>query len=194
MKAHYLIALGATLPSPAGPPQTTLDHALWLIAEGGDHVIAQSRWYETPAFPMPTDPPYINGVALVGSFKTTQAFLAALQQVEAALGRVREKRWSARTIDLDLIAAGDAVLPDRATQERWRDLSQADQTEDWPSELIVPHPSMQDRAIGLVPLVEIAPDWHHPTLGKTAAELLGGLPQADIEAVVPFEPAAPETA
>ena len=55
-----------------------------------------------------------------------------------------------------------------------------------PDRLILPHPRMQDRAFVLVPLCDIAPDWRHPVLGKTAVQMAAELPLADRAAVVPL--------
>ncbi len=99
------------------------------------------------------------------------------------MGRKRTVRWGARTVDLDLLAVGAEIRPDRATQDHWRNLAPADQAIKAPDQLILPHPRIQDRAFVLVPLADIAPDWVHPILGKTVLEMLNDLPEADKEDV-----------
>ncbi len=51
-------------------------------------------------------------------------------RIEAEFGRERRQRWGQRTLDLDLLAVGDLVLPDPATQTGWREL-QADEQASW---------------------------------------------------------------
>lgn len=99
---------------------------------------------------------------------------------------MRETRWAARTLDLDLIAQGDTVLPDLQTQADWIALSRADQMRMAPDKLILPHPRMQDRAFVLTPMAQIAPDWRHPVLGHTVAEMLAALPEAEHAGLEPI--------
>ena len=103
------------------------------------------------------------------------------------MGREREQRWGQRTLDLDLIAFDDLVLPDPQTHQRWRGLSLEQQIGTTPDTLVVPHPRVQDRAFVLVPLADIASDWVHPILGKTVKHLLEALPEADKTAVKRME-------
>ena len=84
------------------------------------------------------------------------------------------------------IAAGEAVLPDAETYRAWLDLPLDEQTQRAPDRLILPHPRMQDRGFVLVPLAEVAPEWRHPVLGKTVAEMVEALPQEARDEVVPL--------
>jgi 2-amino-4-hydroxy-6-hydroxymethyldihydropteridine diphosphokinase len=91
-----------------------------------------------------------------------------------------------RTLDLDLLAVGDLVLPDATTYAEWRALPADLQRLRAPDDLILPHPRMQDRAFVLVPLADVAPDWVHPVLGLSVAEMRDGLPADDLAGVVPL--------
>jgi 2-amino-4-hydroxy-6-hydroxymethyldihydropteridine diphosphokinase len=112
--------------------------------------------------------------------------LAILHETELLFGRKRESRWGMRTLDLDLIALGDAVLPDAATQAQWRGLDPEAQRRLAPDRLILPHPRLQDRSFVLVPLADVAPDWRHPVLGLTVREMLAARPVAERSEVVPL--------
>jgi 2-amino-4-hydroxy-6-hydroxymethyldihydropteridine diphosphokinase len=81
---------------------------------------------------------------------------------------------------------GDSVLPDAATQDRWRLLPSEAQIGSTPDQLILPHPRMQDRAFVLVPLADVAPDWVHPRTGLSVRQMLAALPAEDRDAVTPL--------
>jgi 2-amino-4-hydroxy-6-hydroxymethyldihydropteridine diphosphokinase len=147
-----------------------------------------SRFYRTPCFPAGAGPDYVNAAAvfLPRDDETAGEILSILHAVEAKHGRTRLNRWGSRTLDIDLLAMGDAVEPDVKTYQLWHDLPLEDQLLRAPDELILPHPRLAERAFVLVPLAEVAPDWRHPILLKTVSELRDALPPADLEAVQPL--------
>lgn len=185
-KSHCnaLIALGANLKSPIGEPDVTLRAALESLARAGATIRAVSRFFQTPAFPRGNGPDYVNAAAALEVPWSTTETLAQLHAVEAALGRERVQRWGQRTLDLDLIAFDDLVVPDLDTHRIWRDLPPAEQIERTPEQLILPHPRMQDRAFVLVPLCDVAPDWRDPVSGMTVRQMCTALPEVDKNAVV----------
>ncbi len=183
---EFLIALGGNMPSLAGDSAATLAAALDQMAEVGITVTAASRFYATPCFPAGAGPDYVNAAAVLSFEGTPQELLTRLNAVEAAFDRQRIARWGQRTLDLDLIAAGDTVLPDADIQARWRTLPPEDQIATTPDQLILPHPRLQDRAFVLVPLADIAPGWTHPILGQSVAKMLSNLPADEVAAVTPL--------
>lgn len=198
-----LIAIGANVASRKGCPARTVDAALQHLDAGLDGgrdggrgcLAAASRLYRTPAFPPGAGPDFVNAAAALwipggdagGMPGDAASILARLHEIESDFGRARTVRWGQRTLDLDLIALGDAVLPDPDTFRRWQGLDPAAQREQTPGQLILPHPRMQDRAFVLVPLAEImsviTPNWRHPVLGRSVREMLEALPHAEIESV-----------
>jgi len=183
------IALGANATSAAGVPEKTLLSALRALAEAGLTPVAVSRFYRSPAFPAGSGPDFVNAAALVRTGLGPAEILARLHAIEAAHGRVRAERWGPRTLDLDLLLAGDAVLPDAATLRHWMALPAAAQRGTAPEVLILPHPRLADRGFVLAPLAEILPLWRHPVTGASVRQMLDSLPAAATEGLRPFTPA-----
>lgn len=181
----HLIALGANLPGPSGPPEATLRAAVSALDAAGLRVTALSPIYATPAWPPGAGPDFANAAARLEADCEPAQVLAMLHRIEADLGRTRGARWAARACDLDLLASGDAVLPDAATVRRWMEPSPGDAPPPAPDGLVLPHPRLHERAFVLVPLAEIAPDWVHPITGLSVRAMRDALPAADLAGIRP---------
>ena len=152
-----LVGIGSNLAAPpALTPRETAAAALTALPGIGVRVIRCSGWFLSEPLPISDQPWFVNGVAMVASELAPAALLDRLFAVEADFGRIRTAPNAARTLDLDLLDH-DCCYCDTAT-------------------LTLPHPRLHQRRFVLEPLSEIAPDWRHPRLGLTAAELLARLP------------------
>ncbi|MEM1272682.1 MAG: 2-amino-4-hydroxy-6-hydroxymethyldihydropteridine diphosphokinase [Pseudomonadota bacterium] len=181
-----LVALGANLPSDVGDPPATIEMAFAALSEIAAGPLAQSKMYQTPAFPAGSGPDYVNAAAAVPWRGTAETLLLALHRIEAAAGRTRSARWEARILDLDLLSFGEAVLPDAKTEETWRLLPPDAAMHATPDQLILPHPRLSERGFVLVPLIEIAPDWRHPVTGLTVTAMHAMLSPEERAAIRPI--------
>jgi 2-amino-4-hydroxy-6-hydroxymethyldihydropteridine diphosphokinase len=153
-KTHVAyVALGSNL----GRREHIISTALNALERTrGISVETVSSLYETHPVGGPAGQPlFLNAVARLHTSLDPERLLAVLLRVETSLGRRRDKRWDARTIDLDLLLYDEIVLADES--------------------LTVPHPRMHERRFVLEPLAEVAPDAVHPTLQMTARGLLDAL-------------------
>jgi 2-amino-4-hydroxy-6-hydroxymethyldihydropteridine diphosphokinase len=142
---RVFVGLGANL----GDREGTLRAAVRLL---GDEVVAVSRLRETEPWGPVEQPPFLNGAALLETELSPRALLDRLLEVERRLGRTREgPRYGPRTIDLDLLLYGDAVVDEPGLQ--------------------VPHPRLHERAFALEPLLDLDPDVELPGRGRVSALL-----------------------
>lgn len=185
LKSGYYchIALGANLSSPIGTAFETLKKSLELFAGESLMIRCTSNWYTTPAHPAGSGPDFVNAVVLVETDLLPNKILAALHRIEETLGRTRENRWEPRICDLDLIDCDGQVLPDKKTFTEWQDLKFSDQTTRTPTQLILPHPRLQDRSFVLVPMLDVSPEWVHPITGMGIREMINALPKADLDGI-----------
>lgn len=188
-----IVALGANLPSSAQSPAWTLRRTAEILhGDPSMTLTALSRIWITRAQPAGSGPDFANAVALIRTTLAAEALLARLHEIEAEAGRDRSTgRWSARVLDLDLIALGDQVLPDPATLRDWIELPAAEQPRRTPARLLLPHPRMQDRGFVLGPLAEVAPAWRHPLTGRSVARMLADLGPEALAGMRPLNWPAP---
>ena len=144
------MALGCNLPGAYTSREALLEAALDVFPSEGLTIVQRSSWWTSAAWPDPSTPTYLNGVAVVATELNAAETLAALHRIEARFGRARGEVNAPRTLDLDLIAHGRTTTIDG---------------------LVVPHPRAHERLFVMGPLAEIAPEWTHPTLGETATRL-----------------------
>ncbi|WP_036142730.1 2-amino-4-hydroxy-6-hydroxymethyldihydropteridine diphosphokinase [Luteibacter sp. 9135] len=146
MSATAFIGLGGNL----GDVRTRLHAAIAALdAAPGLRVTRRSRLFSTPPWGQLDQPHFINAAISVSTTLTPHALLDTLLSVEEAFGRVRQgERWGPRTLDLDLLAFGDATIAD--------------------DRLTVPHPRMAERAFVLLPLADIASESVLPGLGRVS--------------------------
>ena len=173
-----VIALGANAsPDRAGNERRVLAAAARLRQALGRGLRVSPLW-RSPAWPPGSGPPFVNAVAVLPRLLPPDRLLARLHRIEAGAGRVRAARWAARTLDLDLVASGPRIRPDRTTLWRWIALPPAAQGRRTPDSLLLPHPRMHERGFVLRPLAALAPRWRHPLLGRRVADLERALPPA----------------
>lgn len=141
-----------------GDMQSNLQHALELIDNNSKcQLIACSSWYRSKALTLDNEEQadYLNAACKISTELAAEALLDLLQSIEQKLGRVRKKRWGARTVDLDILLYGnETIKTDR---------------------LIVPHPQLANRNFVALPLLEIDKELDIPSIGslKVLAKALG---------------------
>ncbi len=141
-----VIALGSNLGDRAENISKAVSELTKII-----EVTHLSTIYETDPVGGPEQPDYLNAVLIGESELDPADLLTKTLEIESALGRTREVRWGARTLDIDLIIAGDVVSNSEF--------------------LILPHPRAHERAFVLEPWLEIEPDAVLPGRGSVAALL-----------------------
>ncbi|WP_428087248.1 2-amino-4-hydroxy-6-hydroxymethyldihydropteridine diphosphokinase [Candidatus Thioglobus sp.] len=136
------IGLGSNL----NQPKQQIKTAVLALHNAKDiEVVNLSSLYQSKPIDGSKQPDYINAVCQVNTHLTALELLYACQDIENKQHRVREKKWGARTIDLDIILYGVQVVASK--------------------QLIIPHPQMMNRAFVLVPLSELEDDLKVPVLG-----------------------------
>ena len=114
--------------------------------------IQTSSLYETEPWGYLDQPKFLNMVCKCLTWLEPEELLSVCKGLETIAGREPSFKYGPRVLDVDILAYGDAVVKTGS--------------------LAIPHSALHERAFVLAPLAEVAPHWRHPTLNKTADELL----------------------
>lgn len=159
MSYHAYIGLGANLGQPT-------EQLIWAVRQlqnlQRSQLVAVSRLYRSkPALGSPANQPdYTNAVVLVNTTLTPHQLLSHLQALELQAGRVRNERWGARVLDLDILLYAQDEIRSR--------------------DLIIPHAELSNRAFVVLPLLDIFPALTLPN-GVKVASLASARLSDDIE-------------
>lgn len=146
-----------------GDAAATVREALQALdALPSTRLLQASPLYRTPAWGNTAQPDFVNAAALLRTGLDARTLLDALLEIERHFGRDREAgmQWGPRTLDLDLLLYGDAVIDEPG--------------------LRVPHPHLHERAFALLPLARIAAGMQVPGKGSVSG-LLAGLDAGGFE-------------
>jgi 2-amino-4-hydroxy-6-hydroxymethyldihydropteridine diphosphokinase len=159
LKLAYL-SLGSNL----GNHEQNLREAIDRLESAG-RVVSVSSSYETEPVEFTQQAWFVNCAVALETSKTPAQLMASLLDIEQAMGRRRTGKKGPRTIDIDLLLFGDAIVDSPV--------------------LTIPHPAMHERRFVLEPLAEIAPEVRHPILNRTVRELRDALPAGQVVRKLP---------
>ena len=146
MQTVYLL-LGSNL----GDRNTYIKEASVLLAQLVGKIKRSSSIYETQSWGVENLPDYLNQVLEIETSLEPEIILEKTQIIEEKLLRKRTNKWQSRTIDIDILFYGSAIINT--------------------SKLKIPHPEIQNRLFTLVPLDELIPDFIHPVINKSIHKL-----------------------
>ena len=178
--SHYnskkiLLALGSNVSNDLQDSYDLVKKSISELCKKTIKKINISNFYQTPAFPIGAGPDFINCVISAYTELDSLALLEELHWIEAKFGRKRLKRWGQRTLDIDLLDYDFNIKPNITYVQEWLNMPLGQKLKQIPNQLILPHPRLQERAFVLIPMVDVAPDWMHPILGKTTLEMRDAL-------------------
>jgi 2-amino-4-hydroxy-6-hydroxymethyldihydropteridine diphosphokinase len=159
-----IISLGSNVTSRWGNSDTTILQALTELEKQSVRIVRHSRLYRTQPYGLANQPDFTNAVALVHTSRPPIALLTLLKRIEARAGRRSSRRWGPRPLDLDIVDYNSRILNwSKGNKQVFKCGAQT---------LILPHPGVAMRPFVLKPLLDVAPYWHHPVSGLSAAQLM----------------------
>ena len=158
MKTAYL-GLGSNL----GNREQHIGTALAKLAAPGLRVARVSSLYETEPVGFTAQRWFLNLVAEIETELFPMQLLSRIANIEQALGRVRTVKNGPRTLDIDILLYGRAVVRT--------------------AKLEIPHPRMAERRFVLAPLAELAPDLRHPVTHQSIRAMLDAAPAVAVRKI-----------
>ena len=158
METIYL-SLGSNL----GDREANLRAAIERLEAPDVRVVRTSPVYETEPLDYTHQRWFLNLAVEAETGLNPMQLLARIGKIERALGRVRTVVKGPRTIDIDILLYGQAVVRS-ATLE-------------------IPHPRMAERRFVLAPLADLAPGLRHPVTDKTVREMLAAAPAQTVRLI-----------
>jgi len=128
-------------------------------------ILKSSSNYMSESWPDSSMPNYINIIIKIKTSLAPLELLKICNLVESKLGRVRSKKNTPRTCDIDIIDYNKMILNKKNNQ------------------LILPHPRMSKRNFVLIPLFELDKSWKHPESKINIVNLMNSLPVRDLRSI-----------
>jgi len=157
MAEQIYIGLGSNLDDPAAQIKTALKDINQIEQT---KLVKDSGLFKSRPMGPQDQPDYLNAVALIETELDATTLLDRLQEIENAHGRIRQRHWGERTLDLDILLFADLTI----STER----------------LTIPHPGLAEREFVLYPLEKINPELVVPGLGSLK-QLMVACPANGIE-------------
>jgi len=134
-----------------GDRQQNIKTAYQLIEQQVGTIAARSNIYTSEAWGMEDQPDFYNTAIQVQTTLSPQDLLKTVLSIENEIGRVRKEKWGPRIIDIDILFYEKEIINE--------------------VDLIIPHPHIPFRNFVLIPLLDIAPEYKHPSLHLTIDQL-----------------------
>ena len=147
-----------------GLRKTNIEKAKFLLAEYDLDLISVSSYYETPSWPDPSKPRFLNIILKLKCYYKPHELLKICKFIETQLGRKKSKKNAPRICDLDIIDFNKMVSKQN-------------------SKINLPHKMMHKRNFVLFPLFEIQKNWVHPDKQIDLKTLISLLPDRDIRSI-----------
>tara|TARA_B100001121_G_scaffold34946_1_gene29684 strand:- start:147 stop:659 length:513 start_codon:yes stop_codon:yes gene_type:complete len=152
------LAIGSNL----GNKKNNIEKAKFILSQNNVMILKSSSFYESPSWPNPTFPKFLNIVLKINTNLKPLKLLDLCKKIESQLGRKKTSRNSPRVCDIDILDYNKKVMKNG---------------------LVLPHPRLHTRNFVILPLFEISKDWSHPILKYSIKRLLTSLSNRDIRSI-----------